>query len=83
MPQIVVPALAAGGIVTSATLALIGEAGPEAVVPLPQWDAMRSQAGAPAPAGSYGDLVVEVHHQTTLDGRTIYESVERHKRKRR
>lgn len=32
IPQI--PALAAGGIVTSPTLALIGEAGPEAVVPL-------------------------------------------------
>jgi phage-related minor tail protein len=29
-----IPALAAGGIVTSPTLALIGEAGPEAVVPL-------------------------------------------------
>lgn len=33
-PQLVVPALAAGGIVTGPTLALIGEAGPEAVVPL-------------------------------------------------
>ena len=29
-----VPAMANGGIVTSTTLALIGEAGPEAVVPL-------------------------------------------------
>lgn len=33
-----IPALAAGGIVTSPTLALIGEAGAEAVVPLDQYD---------------------------------------------
>jgi phage-related protein len=32
--QTLIPALAQGGIVTSATLALIGEAGPEAVIPL-------------------------------------------------
>ena len=30
-----IPRLATGGIVTSPTLAMIGEAGPEAVVPLP------------------------------------------------
>jgi hypothetical protein len=35
-----IPALAAGGIVTSPTLALIGEAGPEAVVPLSKMDSM-------------------------------------------
>lgn len=35
-PGITVPRLAAGGIVTSPTLAMIGEAGPEAVVPLGQ-----------------------------------------------
>ena len=33
-PELPVPALAKGGIVTKPTLALIGEAGPEAVVPL-------------------------------------------------
>lgn len=32
-----IPMLAAGGIVTKPTLALIGEAGPEAVVPLSRW----------------------------------------------
>lgn len=37
-----IPALAAGGIVTSPTLALIGEAGPEAVVPL---DRMAGRGG--------------------------------------
>lgn len=35
-----IPMLAAGGIVTSPTLALIGEAGPEAVVPLDKMGAM-------------------------------------------
>jgi TP901 family phage tail tape measure protein len=36
MPNITVPALAEGGIVTAPTLALLGEAGPEAVIPLPR-----------------------------------------------
>jgi SLT domain-containing protein len=35
-----IPALAQGGIVQSATLALIGEAGPEAVIPLDRMDSM-------------------------------------------
>jgi hypothetical protein len=35
-----IPKLAAGGIVSSPTLALIGEAGPEAVVPLSKMDSM-------------------------------------------
>lgn len=83
VPQIVVPALAAGGIVTSATLALIGEAGPEAVVPLPQWDAMRSRAASPTSVAASGDSDVIVHSVLTLDGRTVYEATERHKRKRR
>lgn len=37
--QVGIPKLAAGGIVTAPTLALIGEAGPEAVVPLERLDA--------------------------------------------
>jgi hypothetical protein len=37
IPQI--PKLATGGVVTAPTLALIGEAGPEAVIPLSQFDA--------------------------------------------
>lgn len=35
-----IPMLAAGGIVTSPTLAMIGEAGPEAVIPLSKMDSM-------------------------------------------
>lgn len=43
-----VPALARGGIVERPTLALIGEAGPEAVVPMRQFDEMRkSKPGGP------------------------------------
>jgi len=57
MPQI--PALAAGGIVNRPTLALIGEAGPEAVVPL---GGRRSSAG-----GTTIQLVV--------DGRVLSEIV--------
>jgi hypothetical protein len=43
-----IPAMANGGIVTSPTLALIGEAGPEAVVPLNR-------------AGNMGGITVNVH----------------------
>ena len=35
-----IPALAAGGVVTEATLALVGEAGPEVVLPLDQYAAL-------------------------------------------
>ncbi|KAA9110186.1 phage tail tape measure protein [Microbacterium rhizomatis] len=72
-PQIVVPALAAGGIALGPTLALIGEAGPEAVVPL-------SRAGDYGLGGG-GDVVVPVNF--SIDGRTILEAVIRAARKRR
>jgi len=39
-PKTGVPRLAAGGIVTSATMAMIGEAGPEAVIPLSKMGGM-------------------------------------------
>ncbi|KQR91284.1 MAG: hypothetical protein J0I33_00140 [Microbacterium ginsengisoli] len=73
-PRFSIPALAEGGVVTGPTLALIGEAGPEAVVPL-------SQAGDYGLGGDDGDTFV--HNVLKLDGRTVYETVERHKRKRR
>jgi hypothetical protein len=47
-----IPAMAAGGVVTQPTVALIGEAGPEAVVPLgPDPDVNARLGGAPAPSG--------------------------------
>lgn len=53
-----IPRMAKGGIVTSPTLALIGEAGPEAVVPL-------GDSGA---AGAAGGTVVELHLHGVLSG---------------
>jgi tape measure domain-containing protein len=52
-----VPALADGGITTGAQLALIGEAGPEAVVPLPTLDALIRKAGGGGNSGSFGGNV--------------------------
>jgi predicted lactoylglutathione lyase len=52
-----IPALADGGITTGAQLALIGEAGPEAVVPLPTLDALIRQAGGGGNSGSFGGNV--------------------------
>lgn len=57
-----VPAMAAGGIVRRPTLALIGEAGPEAVVPL-------SRGGFGGGGGAGGDLGT-VTLDLKLDGRT-------------
>jgi hypothetical protein len=50
-----IPRLAKGGIVTSPTLALIGEAGPEAVVPL---SGANGRAAAAAGFGGGGGLVI-------------------------
>jgi hypothetical protein len=53
IPEVSIPRMAKGGIVTSATLALIGEAGPEAVVPL-------SGANAPRMGGGTYNISVNV-----------------------
>src|SRR5690606_30765592 len=50
-----IPALAAGGIVTRPTLALVGEAGPEAVVPLDR--------------GGIGGVYVHIERMEVQDGR--------------
>jgi hypothetical protein len=49
-----IPMLADGGIVTQATLAILGEAGPEAVVPL-------SSMGNYAGAGGGGNVVINIY----------------------
>lgn len=62
-----IPMLANGGIVTSATLSVIGEgAEPEAVLPLSKLDAMLSNSG-----GGQGTSNIYIE----LDGRTIARSV--------
>ncbi|MEB0200561.1 hypothetical protein QN354_02175 [Cryobacterium sp. 5I3] len=75
-PKLVVPALASGGIVSSPTLALIGEAGPEAVVPLSQY---RGGGGDDPGAEYYVDVPVEVN----FDGETMVRKIERVILKRR
>lgn len=63
VPQIpTIPLLAEGGIVDEATLAIIGEAGPEAVIPLDQLDEFTGSGGEPA-----GDQTIIVE----LDSRTL------------
>ena len=47
LPKLELLALAAGGIVTSPTTALIGEAGPEAVIPLDRFHDIMNEAFAP------------------------------------
>jgi hypothetical protein len=51
MPQI--PAMQAGGVVTQPTVALIGEAGPEAVVPLSQPPSGANPNATPDEVGQY------------------------------
>ena len=57
---------ATGGIVTRPTLAVIGEAGPEAVVPL-----SRAPGASPLPAGSGGGQTINI----LLDGQTLAQFV--------
>ena len=63
-----IPALAEGGIVTSPTLALIGEAGPEAVVPL-------DRAG-----GIGGGMNVTVNMPPGADGADVVAALQRYAR---
>jgi hypothetical protein len=64
-----VPGMAAGGIVTRPTLAVVGEAGPEAVVPLDQW-ASRQGAG--------GEQTI--HVPLVVDGRVLADVLVRRNR---
>lgn len=64
-----IPMLAAGGIVTAPTLAMIGEAGPEAIIPLPAGGRLPPP---PTVADSFGQRggdapIVNVEHMTVSD----------------
>jgi len=63
-----IPALASGGIVTRPTLALVGEAGPEAVVPL-------DLAGI-------GGVYVRIEHMEVQDGRDFGRQLDEELRRR-
>lgn len=62
--QFMLPGLAAGGVVTGPTVAMIGEAGPEAVIPLSQLPSMVPQTGT-------GSTTVVV--PLVVDGRVLAE----------
>jgi TP901 family phage tail tape measure protein len=61
-----IPKLASGGIVSGPTLALVGEAGPEAVIPLSAFDGGTSLARGAAGTGS-GNIIVNVNGGMYLD----------------
>ena len=62
--QYLLPGLAAGGVVTGPTVAMIGEAGPEAVIPLSQLPSMVPQTGG-------GSMSITV--PLVVDGRVLAE----------
>ncbi len=60
-----VPHFATGGIVSSPTLALVGEAGPEAIIPLSSFAGGTSFAGAGG--GGAGQIVIQIQGGNYLD----------------
>jgi hypothetical protein len=61
-----VPHFASGGIVTSPTMALVGEAGPEAIIPLSAFNG-GGLAGRGGGGGSSGNIVVNINGGNYLD----------------
>lgn len=59
--------LASGGIVSQPTFALIGEAGPEAVIPLSAFAGGTSLAGAGGLGGGSGNIIVNINGGNYLD----------------
>lgn len=60
----VIKAFASGGIVSSPTLALVGEAGPEAIIPLSAFNGGSSLAGV---GGAAGSIVININGGNYLD----------------
>lgn len=80
-----IPAMAQGGLVTSPTTALVGEAGREAVIPLEnntEWMDMLASRLVVGMSGATmydnNDRPIQVH--VTLDGREIYQNQEKVRR---
>lgn len=67
LPDLRIPKLAKGGIITSPTLALIGEAGPEAVVPLSR-------------GGGFGASNVYITMPPGVDPAAVVRAIKRHAR---
>ena len=66
IPQMEVPALAKGGIVTSPTLAMIGEAGPEAVIPLGKGGGPAMSTTVVVNVNVEGSVVTEEEFETKI-----------------
>jgi hypothetical protein len=72
-----IPSMATGGIVSKPTIALIGEAGPEAVVPLSQLTRVN-----PAESSSPANIVINVYAMTANAevGRKVWEALREYER---
>ncbi len=66
-----IPALASGGIVTAPQLAMIGEAGPEAVIPLNQLSSLMNNEGNSSSNGTTANTAQPINVTLQLDGRTL------------
>jgi len=75
-----IPMLASGGIVSSPTLALIGERGPEAVIPLSQMGTMGGgmnvtvQAGLVSTPDQMGQLIIEAIQRAQRRSGTVFQA---------
>ncbi len=67
------PVLGSGGIVRRPTLAVVGDGGPEAVIPLPR----NYQTGGGAGNGAMGPLILNLMLDERLLGRYVVEEVQR------
>lgn len=69
------PKLQEGGIVAKPTVLMAGEAGPEAIIPLPEFNALISALNVPKGVGGEFTLVNEIHLE--VDGRELAAIVKR------
>lgn len=81
VPKINIPEMAVGGIVTGPTLALIGEAGPEAVVPLSGTQGRDYSLGLGGGGGMAGGITVNVNVSGGTDARATGEVIGREVRR--
>jgi phage-related protein len=69
------PRLQEGGIITKPTVLMAGEAGPEAIIPLPEFNALLNALNVPKGGGGEFTLVNEIHLE--VDGRELAAIVKR------
>jgi len=69
------PRLQEGGIIAKPTVLMAGEAGPEAIIPLPEFNALINALNVPKGAGGEFTLVNEIHIE--VDGRELAAIVKR------